>query len=96
MGYYIEVPKMKGKAQQIADLYGAEILDKKPSFREVSPDKAIICVIDNWLWEAAGFAYSELELERFAAQDMCGPQRLRTWLLMDKQTAIKLTGFTGY
>lgn len=90
MGFYIEVPKNKGKAQQLVDLHGAQILDKKPEFRA---DKAIICVLDNGPWEAAGYAYSERELEAFATPDMCGPQRPRTWLLMDRAKANKLTGY---
>jgi len=93
MGYYIEVPNNKGKAQQLVDLHGARILDSKPSFDEVAKNEAIICVFDNGPWEAAGFAYSERELEYFAAPDMIGPQRPRTWLLMDRKKAYKLTGY---
>ena len=94
MGYYIEVPHNKGKAQQLVDLHSAQILDKKPEFNEVAPDKAIICVLDNGPFEAAGYAYSERELAEFAAPDRFGSyQRPRTWLIMDKKLAVKLSGY---
>ncbi len=93
MGYYIEVPNNKGKAQQLVDLHGARILDKQPVFTDAKPDEAIICVLDNGPWEAAGFAYNEREFEEFAAPDMIGRQRPRTWLIMDRAKAIKLTGY---
>jgi hypothetical protein len=93
MGYYIEVPQNKGKAQQLVELHGARILDKKPSFNEVAADKAIICVMDNGPWEAAAYAYNERELERFAEPDSVGPQRPRVWLIMDRTLTHKLTGY---
>lgn len=90
MGYYIEVPNKKGKAQQLVDLYGARVLNEKPSFGEVAPDKAIICVLDNGSFEAAGYAFNEQELGEFAFPD----GRPRIWLLMDLVTVRRLTGYT--
>ena len=92
MGYYIEVPENKGKAQQIAELHGALILDKQPPFAAVAveaPEKAIICVVDNGMFEAAGFAYDEMEFNVFARPD----GRPKTWLIMDRNLACKLTGY---
>jgi len=95
MGFYIEVPRNKGKAQQLVDLHGARILDSKPSFNEVAESEAIICVLDNGAWEAAGFAYDERELGRFTKPDFYMPQRPRIWLIMNKQKACKLSGYRG-
>lgn len=95
MGYYIEVPNKKGKAQQIVELYGGRILSDTPTFEDAKPDEAIICVLDNGLWEAAGFAYDKAELEAFTRPDMYCKQRPRTWLIMERKKAIKLTGFIG-
>ncbi len=95
MGYYIEVPEKKEKAQQLVKLYGARILDKKPSFNEVAPNEAIICVLDNGPWEAAGFAYDARELTVFATPDRLGYQRPRTWVIMNRATACRLTGYKG-
>ncbi len=88
MGYYIEVPENKGKAQQLVDIHGATILKEKPAFFAHS-DKAIICVVDNGLFEAAGYAYDEKELNEFAYHD----GRPRTWLVMDKNLACELSGY---
>lgn len=96
MGYYIGVPKNKGKAEQLAKLYGAQILPAQPhSFADVSDGKAVICVVDNGPFEAAGLCYSEREFESFAAPDMAGPQRPRIWVLMDKTLAHELAGYGG-
>ena len=95
MGYYIDVPENKGKAQQIIELHGGRILPHIPDFGDAGPNEAIICVLDNGHWEAAGFAYNEGELERFVAPDFYGPNRPRTWLIMDRKKACKLTGFRG-
>ncbi len=91
MGYYIEVPQVHGKAQQIIDIHGAELLKRVPmSVRDVPEDKAIICVVDNGPFEAAAFAFDDLELREFAKPD----PRPRQWLLMDRTTACKLSGYT--
>lgn len=92
MGYYIEVPENKGKARQIIELYGGRILPYAPTHEDARADEAIICVVDNGLFEAAGFAYDKAELESFKRPDH-GYQRPRTWLIIDRKKAIKLTGF---
>ncbi len=89
MGYYIEVPKDKNKAQQIVQLYGGRIALSPPSFEDITPDEAIICVVDNGSFEAAGFAYNQDEL--FVFSDMDGRQK--TWVIMNHQKACELTGY---
>ncbi len=116
MGYYIEVPDNKNKAQQLVDLYGAERIDMLPdSLAELPEDKALICVVQNPMYDAAALAYSDREMRYFASQDhdygptgieisssleeafrprpLAKTQRPRTWLLMDKITAYKLSGY---
>jgi len=88
MGYYIEVPEDKNKAQQIVELYGGRIVSRPPSFEDITPNEAIICVVDNGPFEAAGFAYSQHELHVFTSVD----GRPRTWVIMDRKKACKLTG----
>ena len=87
MGYYIEVPQNKGKAQQLVELYGAEILPAAPEFWHKDP--AIICVVDNGPFEAAGFCYDSQELSFFKDPD----NRPRIWLTMDYKKVCELTGF---
>ncbi len=49
-----------------------------------SKDKAIICVVDNGPFEAAGFAYSQRELDFFSIPD----GRPRTWVVMDRKRSV--------
>lgn len=92
MGYYIEVPSNKGKAQQIVELYGGRIAFNPPLFEDISPDEAIICVVDNGLFEAAAYCYNQEELNEFSFND----GRPRMWVIMNLQKARKLTGFEEY
>jgi len=89
MGYYIEVPKSKDKAQQIVELYGGRIVFSPPSFEDITPDDAIICVVDNGPYEAAAFCYNQDELYAFTHKD----GRPRTWVIMNRQKACELTGY---
>lgn len=95
MGYYIQTPKDKNKAQQIIDLYNAELF--KTPLEDVycddfpPPDgKAFICVIENPRFDAAAFCYDRREFEAFAL-DLTG--RRKTWLLMDWDKACELSGY---
>ena len=87
MGYYIEVPSSKNKVDQLVELYGANLLLGTP--KQWQKDPAIICVVDNGTFEAAGFCYSPQELEEFKRDD----GRPRTWLLIPFAKACKLTGY---
>ncbi len=89
MGYYIQVPKDKNKAQQIVELYGGRIAVVPPSFEDIIPDEAIICVIDNGSFEAAAFCYNQRELHAFTYMD----GRRREWVIMNRQKACELTGY---
>jgi hypothetical protein len=93
MGYYIEVQIPHGKAQQLVDLYGATILPQRPeAFEDVPEGQALICVVDNRAFEAAALCYSREEFEDFADPD---DPRPRTWLLMGRDDAHELAGYTG-
>jgi len=92
MGYYINDPRMRarGKAKFILDNFDAMQLTSVQEAREAFDSGfGVICVIDNLQFEAAGFCYSERELEEFARPDT----RTKTWLSMDRVKAEKLSGF---
>jgi len=89
VGYYIEVPKNKGKAQQIVELYGGRIVLNPPLFEDIEPGEAIICVVDNGPYEAAGFCYNQDELYAFTHMD----GRRRVWVVMNRQKVCELTGY---
>ena len=92
MGYYIEVPKNKEKAQQLVNIYKATIIPCPVSLEDIPTDKALICVVDNRAFEAAGYCFSQNEFEAFR-HDFGLRQRPRQWVLMDKSLARKLSGF---
>lgn len=91
MGYYIEVPESRRKAAQLAEIHGAQIVPRPASFDDIPSDKALICVVDNRIFEAAGHCYSPAEFAAFAHDD----GRPKQWLLMDRGKAEKLSGYAA-
>lgn len=74
MGYYVQVQKPKGKAQQLVSLHHATILPQRPeAFEDVPDDKALICVVDNGPFEAAALCYDRQQFMAFTAPDEIGP-----------------------
>ena len=92
MGYYIQTDKPTGKAQQLMEIPGTTTLPFMPQWSEIPADKALVCVVQNGPFDAAALAYSEKELEAFSLPNDLRP---KTWLLMDKENAHKLAGYTG-
>ena len=96
MGYYIETPQNRGKAEFLIGTHGARKvsgIDAKAAFQR---GKGVVCVIDNVAWEAAAFIYSDREFDEF---DPTNPRntdyRPRTWLVMDLAKAKELSGYRG-
>lgn len=90
MGYYIQTAVNKGKAQQLVDSYGAEIVPGEHLvFVAIPSDKALVCVVENGLFDAAAYCFSEQEYQAFLYPD----GRPRTWLLMDRKSVVRLSGY---
>ena len=90
MGYYID-EKMPcfGKAEALIELYGAERITLSEAFNCVNTD-AVVCVVRNPAFEAAGFAYDADELRRFSyPHDL----RAKCYLRMDRAVVCGLTGY---
>jgi hypothetical protein len=90
MGYYIQTESEKAKANQLVATRGATMLLSAPKWEDIPPDKALICVVDNGPFEAAGLVYSKNELEDFSETRT---SRRRWWLYMDKPLAYKLANY---
>lgn len=95
MGYYIQTSSHFDKA---ADLVrdGAEVVEIKkgeaPGYLSAMPsNKALVCVMDNGPFEAAGLCFDAGEAEAF---DGPTDTRPRKWLVMDKARAHELSGYT--
>lgn len=83
MGYYIpnNVP--------IESRPNVERISVPISLNEVAKDEAIICAVDNIMFTAYGFAYSESELAVFKNND----GRLKKWYKMPLTEAKELSGY---
>lgn len=91
MGYYIQTPCNKGKAENICEHHHEAFIIPKPiSFDKVPANMGLICVVDNGRFEAAGYCYDKQEFEGFGRGD---DPRPKTWLLMDKSKAELLSGY---
>lgn len=87
MGYYIQGPPYD-KAEYICENFGGEEINP-PKWKDIPEGKALIVVIDNGFFEAAGYCYSEDEYNALAEPD----GRYRWYVLMDKEMAEKLSGY---
>lgn len=92
MGIYIETPLPRKKAEQIVNIYhGTTILAHQPEQFAVPKDKMLICVVNNGIFDAAGLVYNEREFRGFTVP---ADGRPKTWLLMDRKTALDAVGKT--
>lgn len=92
MGIYINKEMLRidshiNKAEILENDFGAELW-KDRDFNAVDPDKAVICVVENPMFDAAGVVVTEQDFKDFS--DCRYDPRPRTWLLMDKETVFQL------
>lgn len=87
MGYYIETLHPKGKAKQLVDVHGAELVLSPDKFDFNGPD-ALICVVENPLFDAAAIVYNAKERNEFLMWP--GDTRERTWLKLPKSLVKQL------
>lgn len=91
MGYYIEGLHPKHKARQLREKYNATLLKDPPgNLRDIRAEgRALVCVVDNGPFEAAGIAYNDRELARFQMR-VPDDLRMRWWLTLPRSTVIEL------
>lgn len=87
MGYYIEVPNNRNKAEQMRTLHNAQVILQPKMLTEIPKDKALICVVENGTFDAAAIVFNQHELDDFIYD---GTTRRKTWMLIDKQRAFRL------
>jgi hypothetical protein len=91
MGYYIQVEQSShGKAEQISATYDGCIIPQPESFASVPRGRALICVVNNGPFEAAGFCYDESEFRAFTEP---GDSRKKKFVLMDWDKACELSRY---
>ena len=90
MGFYIEMGISSGKEEWLLKSHNAILTRCPDSFDDIPPDKGLICVVDNYIFEAAAYCFSESELKAFS--DL-SDHRPKKWLLVDKGVAETLSGY---
>lgn len=91
MGYYIETDFTHGKAEAIAEKYDGIVYPTPPDYDAIdSRGDGIIVVINNGLFEAAGFAYDKQEFLAFTQPDDLRPKK---FVIMDRATAEIASGY---
>lgn len=90
MGFYIQGPAI-GKVKYLKNNYGAKTFNKVPkSVSEVPENEAIIVVVNNGAFEAAGYVFDDGELQAFTLPE---DQRPKIFLTMNKDKAERLSGY---
>ncbi len=90
MGFYVQTECDKGKAAELVAKHGGEMLERPPSsWLAIPKGKALICVSDHVIYDAAALVYSEREFDYWTKED---PSR-KTWLLMDGLLAEGMSGY---
>lgn len=92
MGFYLETPRYKNKAEQLIKMYDAREVRMEEALDAIYDNKyAVICVIRNPNFDAAAFCYNLKEFRRFNHVDDDRPRR---WLIIeDRDMVDELSGY---
>jgi hypothetical protein len=91
MGYYIPCTENKNKVDQILASIPSRRISQEEAKSFIGTDKAVVCVVDNGLFEAAAYCYNEGEFEAFTFPE---DNRPKVWIVIDDKDKIeKITGF---
>ena len=90
MGYYIETGTAKNKVDFLVENHGGEIVFDYKVQECLKLGLGVVCVVDNGPFEAAAFVYSQAEFDAFHDPADFRP---KTWVVMDRETAEKLSGY---
>ena len=93
MGYYINTTAPKGKAELLENSLGAiEITAHEAEFFITEDMGAVVCVVDNGLFEAAAYCPNLNEFRAFTHPE---DNRPKTWLFIEDVAKVReLTGYT--
>lgn len=91
MGYYLQTPGQNHqKASKLIDMYGGKIETELDWNKFRSKELALVCVVDNNIFEAAAFAYSQEEFDYFT---QLNDTRKKTWISLPWAIACKESGY---
>jgi hypothetical protein len=85
MGFYIETDGPVNKADYLVKNHGGVKIREPKEWEE-----GLVCVVENGMFDAAGYCFSEKEFETFTTPD----RRFKIWVKMDDKLAQKLSGYS--
>jgi hypothetical protein len=95
MGYYIEGPAL-GKGEMLVQEYEATKTTLSQAAADFDAGFGIVFVVNNFMFEAAAFAYSKQELEYFVKGFETGTDsRPFDVYKMDRKLAEQLSGYSS-
>ena len=90
MGYYVPGPA-HGKIDMLVKDHEGVVMPTTPkSMEDVGPDRIIVCVVENHMFEAAGVMFDGNELNYWTRAE--GDYRPKTWLSCDRETVSRACG----
>ncbi len=91
MGYYIQGGGALGKTQFLVTEMGGKQIPQPRSFDDIPADKALICVVNNGPFQAAGLIFSPSEFKAFTLPT---DYRDKEFVLVNRQDAFDAAGYT--
>jgi len=91
MGYYIQTSEPFGKARELVQKYNGQIIEKPESYNDIPAGKALIVVVRNTFFEAAGFCHNEYEFNAWF--DDPTDMRPMQFVLIDREIAERESGY---
>ena len=94
MGFYLETPRHKDKAEQLIKMHNAREVKMEEALDAIYDNKhAVICVIRNPNFDAAAFCHDLGEFRRFNYVDDDRPRR---WLIIEDRLLVEeLSGYAA-
>lgn len=94
MGYYLNSPEIAPteKAIQLVRKFNAKVCDCPEDLGMLLDTEALVCVVENGLYDAAALIYNNRELESWK-YDLTHGNRRWYWLIMDKKIAHELADY---
>jgi len=81
MGRYLNPDGIGSKADRLIKLGAIELSAPPATLADLEDTMALVCVVDNGPFDAAGYAFDDREKEAFSQPDDLRPKR---WLVMEK------------
>lgn len=90
MGYYFNGSSNTGKAAELVRNHGGKIVNEQTALAALQDGQGVFCVVDNGMFEAAGFAF---DADEFNAFTLPSDYRPKTFVVLDRKIAEMLSNY---